>query len=549
MKEKSRIGVFLCNCNGEIAGHVNYKPVIKDIGKLVSVEYIRESRNLCAFLEGELICKEIARHDLRRIVMAGCAKPPEELFLKKTLMKAGLDPRFLTMVDILGECVLAHERCSGMENKTGELIKMAVAKLENQETVETAEIPVFRKVLIIGGGLAGIETALELAQRGFEISLVEKEAALGGWLRRIHSVAGMTASPRKFLAEKLRCLQDYPEISVLLKTRPEEIQGSFGHFSVKLKDQKDLESWHNFGAIVWATGFETAFEPEPGAEDDLVGSRIISFVELEEMLARGYSLSGQRFTIILDDASENFQITSVLAVKNALLLRQAYQADVYLFHKNIKVGGDNWEKLYTEAREAGVNFFRTIEPLQSSILNGMITVTFTDPYIRGADGRYTVETDYLVMPDYILTSKDGLHPADPDNVHFHSGKTRQEGIYLAGSCRWPSLVNEIEASAKAVAGDIASRLSGDTVSVQLDQPRVDAAKCVVCLTCYRCCPHGAISIIHDESIANMYHSAAQMDPLACRRCGICAAECPGKAIQMPESSDAQVLAQIEALEV
>jgi len=76
------------------------------------------------------------------------------------------------------------------------------------------------------------------------------------------------------------------------------------------------------------------------------------------------------------------------------------------------------------------------------------------------------------------------------------------------------------------------------------QPQVTAEKCAVCLTCYRTCPHHAIEIVHDESFNNMYHSAARMHPLACRRCGICAAECPGKAIQLPLYTDQEILQQI-----
>ena len=73
------------------------------------------------------------------------------------------------------------------------------------------------------------------------------------------------------------------------------------------------------------------------------------------------------------------------------------------------------------------------------------------------------------------------------------------------------------------------------------QPQVEAEKCAVCLTCYRCCPHHAIEIVHDEAYNNMYHSAARMNPLACQRCGVCAAECPGKAIQLPLYSDQEIL--------
>jgi len=112
--------------------------------------------------------------------------------------------------------------------------------------------------------------------------------------------------------------------------------------------------------------------------------------------------------------------------------------------------------------------------------------------------------------------------------------TSRDGIYLVGSCQSPGFVMDIQISARAVAEEIFRKLYTDQVSVELTQPYVDAAKCVVCLTCYRCCPHGAITIEHGEQFNNLYKSAAQMNPMVCRRCGICAAECPGKAIQLPD---------------
>jgi len=83
------------------------------------------------------------------------------------------------------------------------------------------------------------------------------------------------------------------------------------------------------------------------------------------------------------------------------------------------------------------------------------------------------------------------------------------------------------------------------VSVPSLQPKVDAEKCAVCLTCYRCCPHHAIEIVHGEEYNNMYYSAARMNPLACQRCGVCAAECPGKAIQLPLYSDQEILFEVK----
>ncbi len=560
MENNTRIGVFFCSCNGKITEKVDYEQITSEIKKLPQVEYVRDSQNLCAHLEGELICKEITKNQLNRIVVVGCARSKEEGFFKEVLRKAGINPHLLSMVNLLEECCSVHGKSARSAAKAMEMAKMGVARAGKLEEISFGEYSVNRTVLVLGGGLAGMEAALQAAARGHKVILAEKEDKLGGRLARVNSIIGVDRNPAELLDEKVKAVTSNPSIEVRTGTRLGDLDGNIGNYTAWLV-KGDTETPVDIGAIVVATGVQTIFCPVKyglGIADNVIGQ-----MKLERLLADGKDFTGKNISLVIGKTTEEFNLSFVIAVKNALLLRKRFDATVNVFYTNIKVAGDNWEKMYTEARDAGVNFFKFDEGIEITANNGEILINYEDPFIRGKiPGPFTVTSDYIVLPEELVPA-DGtedlakvlridLGPASffsIDNAHILPEMTSRDGIYLVGSCQSPGFVNDIQISARVVAEEIFRKLYADQVSVELTQPYVDAAKCVVCLTCYRCCPHGAITIEHGEQYDNLYKSAAQMNPMVCRKCGICAAECPGKAIQLPDYTDDQVLAQLEAMEV
>ena len=564
MDDNIRVGVFFCGCGGSITGKVDYEPIIAEIKKLPQVEYVRDSQNLCAHLERELIIKEIGQNRLNRMVIVGCGGSPEEGIFKDALTKAGLNSHLLSMVNLLDECCAVRKKTSLSSAKALEMIRMGVARAANLEEVSFGEIPVNRTILVIGSGLAGMETALATAARGFKVILVEKEDKLGGRLARINSIIGTDRKPVELLDEKVQAVTSNPAIVIMTGTKLVDINGDvnggIGNFTAWLA-KDGTETPVAVGAVVIATGVQTIFCPVKyglGIADNIIGQ-----MKLERLLADGKRFTRKRISMVIGKGTEAFNLPFVLAIKNALLLRRKFDAAVNVFYTNIKVGGDNWEKIYTEARDSGANFFKFDDSIEITANNGEITVSYDDPFLRGKiPGYYKITSDYIILPEELVPAEGTkelakilrLEPGPTsffsiDNAHILPHMTSRDGIYLVGSCQSPGFVNEIETAARAVADEIACQLNADRVSVELTQPYVDAAKCVVCLTCYRCCPHGAITIEHGEQFNNLYQSAAQMNPLACRRCGICAAECPGKAIQLPDYTDNQILARLEAMEV
>lgn len=559
MENDIRVGVFFCNCNGQITKKVDYTLLVSEVKKLPVVEFVRESQNLCVYLEGELMVKEITKHQLNRIVMVGCAVAGREKFFAGILKKAGINPHFLSMVNILDECCAVHGKSAAAAAKALEMTMMGIARAVQLEAIGFGEFNVERTVLVIGGGLAGLEAALECADVGFKVILIEKEDKLGGRLSRVNSILGVAQKPGKFLQEKITKVENNANIDVRIGTRLADLDGAIGDFTVYLASN-GVETKVKAGAIVVATGVQTIFCPVKyglGIADNVIGQ-----MKLERLLADGKDFTQKRVSFIAGKTTEEYNLSFVVALKNALLLRKQYNATVNFFYTNVKVGGDNLEALYTEARAAGVNFFKFVDNLEILNQNGEIIFNYEDPFIQGKiPGTYRITSDFIVLPEEIVPAEGTEDLANvlkiepgpgsflgADNAHLLSEYTSRDGIYLVGGCQSPCMLSETIISAKTAAEEIVKRLYADKVLVELTAPIVDATKCVVCLTCYRCCPHQAITIEHRDEFKNLYKSAAVMNPLACRRCGICAAECPGKAVQLPDYTDAQILAQLEAME-
>jgi len=559
MENNVRVGVFFCNCDGKIAEKVDCGFIVSEVKKLPVVEYVRESQNLCAHLEGELMIKEITKNQLNRVVMVGCAEARGEKFFAGVLKKAGLNPHYLSMVNILEECGAVHGKNPATTAKALELTMMGIARAVQLEDVGYGEFAVERTVLVIGGGLAGLDTALECADRGFKVILIEKDDKLGGRLSRVNSILGTPKKPAELLQDKIKAVEGNADIEVRTGIRLADLDGAIGDFTAYLvKDGTETKA--KTGAIVLATGVQTIFCPVKyglGIADNVIGQ-----MKLERLLADGKDFTQKRISFIVGKTTEDYNLSFIIALKNALLLRNKFNATVNFFYTNIKVGGDNWEALYTEARAAGVNFFKFVDNLDIAAQNGEIIVNYEDPFIQGKiPGTCKITSDYIVLPEEIVPAEGTEELAktlkiEPgpgsffgaDNAHLLPEYTSRDGIYLVGGCQSPCMMSDIEISAKTVAEEILKKLYADKVLVELTSPTVDPPKCVVCLTCYRCCPHQAITIEHREEFKNLYKSAAQMNPLACRRCGICAGECPGKAVQLPDYTDAQILAQLEAME-
>ncbi len=184
--ETPRVGVFICHCGMNIAGTVDVKQVVEYAKTIPDVVVVKENRYTCADPGQEEIRKAIKEYKLNRVVVAACSPRMHEPTFRKTVNEAGLNPFLFEMANIREFASWCHPNTPQEATaKAKDIVRMAVAKARLLKPLETMEVPVTKNALIIGGGIAGINSALDLANMNYQVYLVEKEESIGGHMAQL----------------------------------------------------------------------------------------------------------------------------------------------------------------------------------------------------------------------------------------------------------------------------------------------------------------------------------------------------------------------------
>jgi len=235
MEEAPRIGVYVCHCGLNIAGTVDCEAVAKFAATLPNVVVSKDNRYTCSDQGQELIKNDIKEHNLNRVVVASCSPRLHEPTFRKTCEDAGLNKYLFEMANIREHCswVHIHDKDAATE-KAKDLVRAAVAKVALLEPAIETEVPITRKALVIGGGVAGIQSALDLADTGYKVFLVEKEPSIGGRMAQIDKTFPTMDCSICILAPKMSDVGHHPNIVLLTNSEVQEVKGYIGNFKVKV---------------------------------------------------------------------------------------------------------------------------------------------------------------------------------------------------------------------------------------------------------------------------------------------------------------------------
>jgi len=234
-KEEIRIGVYVCHCGLNIAGSVDCKEVAEFAATLSHVVLARDYRYTCSDQGQALIKNDIREYRLNRVVVASCSPRLHEPTFRKVCEEAGLNKYLFEMANIREQCSWVHlyDREAATE-KAKDLVKMAVAKAALLKPASEIEVPIIRKALIIGGGVAGIQAALDLADTGYKVYLVEREPSIGGMMARIDKTFPTMDCSICILAPKMSDVGHHPNIELLTNSEVVDVKGYIGNFRVKV---------------------------------------------------------------------------------------------------------------------------------------------------------------------------------------------------------------------------------------------------------------------------------------------------------------------------
>jgi heterodisulfide reductase subunit A len=457
------------------------------------------------------------------------------------------------MANIRDQCSWVHQKePEKATEKAKDLVRMAVANAKLLKPLYKTKIPVVQSGLVIGGGLAGMTAALDLAAQGFETHLVEKTNVMGGNLNNLHyTYDGEDA--QKYLRKIISEVEVNDKIHVHNLTEAVAVDGHIGNFKVTIQSGEAKDTLY-VGAIIVATG---AKEYKP--TEYLYGQHdsIMTQHEFEKKLADGNS-DYKNVVMIQCVGSRNEErpycsrICCTHAVKNALKLKELNpKADIFVLYKDMRTYGFK-EDYYAKASDLGVRFIRYDDenlPVVEKGDDGNVKVTVMDQVL---DRPVVFSPDALVLSAAVIPNEDNLKLSQLLKAQLSRDKFfleahmklspvdfSTEGMFLAGLAHSPKFVNETLYQASAAVSRACTILSKDHLEVGGIISEVEPGKCVACLTCVRTCPYFVPQI--DST------GAAKIDVATCRGCGICAAECPVKAIQLKHFTDKQIVEKAKAL--
>jgi len=233
-----RVGVFVCHCGTNIAGTVDCAKVAEAAKDFPNVEYSVDYKYMCSEPGQEMIKKAIEEYKLNRIVVASCSPRMHEPTFRNCVEKAGLNPYYVEMANIREHCSWVHpnEKEKATE-KAIDLVRMAVAKAVRNKPLQKATIPVTDRALVIGGGIAGIQAALDLANAGHVVDIVEKEPSIGGKMAQIDKTFPTLDCSACILTPKMVDAAGHPNINLLTYSEVEKVDGFVGNFDVTIRQK------------------------------------------------------------------------------------------------------------------------------------------------------------------------------------------------------------------------------------------------------------------------------------------------------------------------
>jgi heterodisulfide reductase subunit A len=550
--ELPRIGVFVCKCGTNIAGVLDVPAIAEYARSLPNVVYVEENLFSCSQDTQGKMTQIIKEQKLNRVVVAACSPLTHETLFQETVVNAGINKYLFEMANIRNQCSWVHgsDAKAGTE-KAKDLVRMAVGKVSLFEPMSEPQIKINQTALVIGGGIAGMSAARNLAAQGYSTSLIEKSSALGGQARDIYQT-WRGEDVQQNLAKLIQQVQADPKIDVCLNTELKQVEGFVGNFKPP-SDNGNLKVLEHGIAII-ATG---ASELKP--DQYLYGKdpRVLTGLDLDRKLIKGDSVLKQaRSAVFIQCVGSRIKerpycskVCCTRSVLNALKLKEINpQVDVYVVYRDMRTYGLR-EDLYREARAKGILFIRYDDNKELTVTKDKddLQVLFTSYVLnRGME----IRPDLLILATAIVPPKENLVaklfkvPVNSDgffveaHVKLRPIDFSTDGVFVCGLAHSPKPIDESIAHGLGAAARSVTLLSQKEMSGNAIVASINPESCVGCQGCLKVCPYEAIRYLEDKSIC-------EINEAICKGCGACAATCPSASAQLKRFTSKQIYAQIE----
>lgn len=559
--EEPRVGVFVCHCGANIGRVVDVPAVVEYAASLDNVVHAQESLFACSTDNARQISDTILEKGLNRVVVAACTPRTHEPLFRDTCREGGLNQYFYEMANIREHCSWVHSKEKDKATqKAREIVRMSVRRAALLEPLQEFELPVNKTGLVVGGGLAGMTSALSMANQGFKVHLLEKEKDLGGMARRIHTtLEGVAVQP--YLEDLIRKVYQHPLVSVSHEVTITDVSGYIGNFVTTVRTEGRIKKIKH-GAAILATG---ADEYKPIEYLYGQNDKVFTQLELEDRIAKGEETLSQARSLVMiqcvgcrqEDKNYCSRICCSHAIKNALKLKEINPLmDIYILFRDMRTYGFR-EDYYRKASDKGVRFIRwalddkpRVEVLEEGGTS-VLRVTVPDP-ILGV--RLELDADFLALSAAVVPSESSMAVArlfkvatNPDgffqeaHVKLRPVDFAAEGLFLCGIAHYPKHMAETISQAYGAAGRAITILTKNSVIASGSVCDVNESACEACGACISVCNYDAI-MFHDTPNGKK----ARVNPILCKGDGLCNTRCPTGAIFLKHFTDKEIFSQIDA---
>ncbi len=566
--DEKRIGVYVCSCGTNIANMVDVDKVVEKAKELPCVVLAKNYKYMCSDPGQDLIINDILEYNLNRIVVAACSPRIHELTFRKAAQKAGLNPYLVEIANIREHVSWVHTDRDKATAKAISHTAAAVYRVMYHEPLERRTVKINPATLVIGGGIAGITAALEIANAGKKVYLIEKSSVLGGRVAHLDLLFPYMFSASQLIQPKINQVENHPHITVIKNADIEELSGYMGNFHARIKSGKELIEF-DFGNMIIATGLKT-YDPIL-LENYGYGKlpEVITSEEFEEMMLKGKisPLDKDKYKNIaiihcVGSRDKNIheycsRVCCSTALKYSNQLRQLLpDSNIYQVYADIRSFGKGCEEMYKETQKKNImflNFDKDDRPIirapregeDGKVIIEMNEALFREPIALSADLVILMVGLEAHEDAKEMAQKTGISLCGNDffiekHPKLDPVATTTDGVYIVGTCQGPKDISDTIAQARAASARILSAIARGEYEMEVITAEVNEEICCGCQTCVNVCPYSAISFDEEKNVSHV-------NELLCKGCGTCSGACGSAAIKSHHYTVDQIMAQIEGL--
>ena len=553
------IGVYVCECGPNIKDRINIDKVIEEISSTEDVKFVKRYSLLCSNDGKKYLQEDIQKEELTHLVVAACSPKDHEQTFMNICEKAGVSPFLFQLVNIREQCAWMIPDKDAATSKAIKYIRAGIHRVVHHRPLEKVEIDINPDVLVIGGGVSGIETALSLAGKERKVYLVEKSEALGGMAKKLSGLLPHQGTSLSLIEDKINKVLEDEQIITLTSSDISDARGFLGNFEVFIKSNGEAAELRKIqvGAIVVATGFglyDPAEKPQYGYGKI---DNVLTALELEEMiqsdkilLKNGKTPKSVAIVHCVGRKEKGYcsKVCCLYSIKFAHHLKEKlHDADVTEFYVDLCLPHKADQEYFDEAKNKGVHFIRA-DDVENAQKGDKIDVAY-----QKAGKQEKITVDMVILAPAMVPSEDTSRLAEILNLPLDQTgffkeihgildpiSTPVEGVYIAGCASGPKNIPEsIVQSQAATAKILSSLIPGKKIEPEVKVAEIREEFCTGCQTCLSVCFYGAITF-------DSFKGVSVVNEAICRGCGSCVGSCPSGAIRSKHFTYPQLYREVLA---